>query len=156
MLLGSGERDEAEQDAWLKGVTANADGRKIAWFTHRPLFIDSPQEGDTGYWSVKPPQRAELYKLMREHPVGIVSTGHLHRWHDMSRDGTRYIWGPSTGFLVGEDQSPPTHGSARLGAVIYDIDGADMTATIVPVPDLTDYWIDDVIHEVYPPREPKA
>jgi len=156
MLLGSGERDEALQSEWLKGAMAGANGRKIAWFTHRPLFIESPQEGDTGYWSVKPDQRAELYKLMRDHPVAIVSTGHLHRWHDMTLDGTRYIWAPSTGFLVGEDQHPPTGGSARLGAVVYDIDGASINAAIVPVPNLTDYWIDDVIHEVYPPRDPKA
>ncbi|HVY00203.1 MAG TPA: metallophosphoesterase [Pseudorhodoplanes sp.] len=156
MLLGSGERDEAEQQVWLKAAMANADGRRIAWFTHRPLFIDDPQEGDTGYWSVKPDLRKELFKLMQEYPVGIVSTGHLHRWHDMSLDGTRYIWAPSTGFLVGSDQSPPKHGSARLGAVIYDINGTDIKAEIVPVPNLTNYWIDDVIHEVYPPRDTKA
>ena len=152
MLLGSGEDDEAHQAKWLKEAMADANGRKIAWFTHRPLFIDNPKEGDTGYWSVKPEQRAELYELMRQHPVQIVSTGHLHRWHDMTLDNTRYIWAPSTGFLVGEAQLPPKNGSARMGAVVYDIEGDAMTATIVPVANLKTFWIHDVIHEVYPPH----
>src|SRR5436853_321302 len=84
-------------------VTVDAADRRIAWFTHRPLFIDTPDEGDTGYWSVKPRERRALLDLAQRHHVEIIATGHLHRWHDFALNGTRYIWAPSSGFLVGEN-----------------------------------------------------
>lgn len=156
MILGSGIRAEADQTEWLGDAMADAGGRKIAWFTHRPLFINTPDEGDTGYWSVKPEPRRKLFDQMRRQPVQIVATGHLHRWHEIPLDGTHYVWGPSTGFLVGAKMAPLMGGSTRLGAVIYDIDGEHVAVNIRPIAGLTDYWIDDVVHEVYPPREPKA
>jgi len=48
LLLGSGEPAEAAQADWLETVMSQAGGRRLAWFLHRPLFLDSPQEGDTG------------------------------------------------------------------------------------------------------------
>ena len=155
MTFGGGHED-AQQSEWLEAAMADAAGRRIAWFTHRPLFIGTPTEGDTGYWSVKPEPRRALLDLVHRYRVQIVASGHLHRWHDAPLNGTRYIWGPSTGFLVGEKVAPPMAGAAKLGAVIYDIDGESIDMSIRPVPGLTDFWIDDIEHEVYPPREAKA
>src|SRR5215831_16963768 len=39
LLLGSGEREEALQGAWLETVMNEAGERYIAWFLHRPLFL---------------------------------------------------------------------------------------------------------------------
>ena len=58
LLFSSGEREEKVQVDWLETVMNEAAGRRIAWFLHRPLFLESPDEGDTGYWSVKPRPRA--------------------------------------------------------------------------------------------------
>ena len=106
MIFGNDDREEAEQAEWLEAALNDAGGRRIAWFTHRPLFIDSPDEGDTGYWSVNPEQRRHLLDLMQRHHVQFVATGHLHRWHDWPLNGTRFIWGPATGFLVGPGMCP--------------------------------------------------
>src|SRR6516225_9440570 len=92
MLLGSGEREEAAQADWLVAVMNDAAGRRIAWFIHRPLFLHGPDEGDTGYWSVKPQPRACLLQLLRRHSVGLVASGHLHKARNFLNDGTRYIW----------------------------------------------------------------
>ena len=43
-------------------------------------------------------------------------------------------------------------GTTTLGAVTYDFDGRDYKAAIHAVAALKTLWIDDVIHEVYPPR----
>ena len=130
----------------------DAGSRRIAWFLHRPLFLDGPEEGDTGYWSVKPQPRTALLRSLHRHSVALVASGHLHKAHDFLRDGTRYIWAPSPAFLVGPAKAPPMPGENRLGAVVYEIDGAAITAKIVELPDLSRHWIDDVAEEVYPRR----
>jgi len=118
MLLGSGEREEGLQADWLDGVMRAAADRRIAWFLHRPLFLDSPDESDTGYWSVKPQPRSWLVERMQRHSVALVASGHLHKAHDFVRNGTRYIWGPSSAFLVVPRlKAPPMAGEHRLGAV---------------------------------------
>ena len=151
LLIGSGELEEEVQTDWLDRVMNNAGTRHVAWFLHRPLFLDSPSEGDTGYWSIKPRPRAQLFKLIKRHSVALVASGHLHKAHDFRHDGTRYIWAPSTAFLVGPTmKAPPMPGENRLGAVVYNIDSEMIEAEIIAVPGLTPHWIDDVAEEVYP------
>lgn len=153
MLLGSGEPEEVVQDDWLRTVMSNAADRHIAWFLHRPLFLDRPDEADTGYWPVKPQPRSRLIELVRRYSVGVVASGHLHRARDFTRAGTRYIWAPASSFLVGPKiVAEPIPGEEVLGAVIYEIDGESLEADIVPIPGLSRKWIDDVIEEVYPRR----
>jgi 3',5'-cyclic AMP phosphodiesterase CpdA len=150
MLIGSGRAEEAIQLAWLDDAMAQAGERRFAWFLHRPLFIERPDEGNTGYWSIKPEPRRVLLDLVRRHRVALVASGHLHKAHDFVRDGTRYIWGPSAGFLGSPKIIPVRPGQARLGAVRYAFDDTRLDAAIAEVPGLTDYWIDDVADEVYP------
>jgi 3',5'-cyclic AMP phosphodiesterase CpdA len=150
MLFGSGHREEATQVAWLDIVMKDTAGRQIAWFLHRPLFLSGTDEADTGYWSVKPQPRAWLIELLRRHPVTLIASGHLHKAYQTTRDGAHYIWAPASSFLVGPEIQPPMPGEKRLGAVLYEIDGTALQSSIVDVPGLAPYWIDDVINEVYP------
>jgi 3',5'-cyclic AMP phosphodiesterase CpdA len=150
MLLGSVHPEEAAQAAWLEAVMKDAEHRHIAWFLHRPLFLDSPDEGDTGYWSVKPRPRAYLLELVQRYQVMLVASGHLHKSHQVTRQGTCYVWAPASSFLVGPDIQPAMPGQKRLGAVLYKIAGMAIEAKIAEIPGLSPYWIDDVIHEVYP------
>src|SRR6516225_9675870 len=86
----------------------------------------------------------------RRHSVALVASGHLHRAHDFVRDGTRYIWAPSSAFLVGPvNKAPPMSGEEQLGAVLYEIGERSIEATIVEVPGLLRHWSDDVAEEVY-------
>jgi 3',5'-cyclic AMP phosphodiesterase CpdA len=71
MLMGSDEPAEDEQSRWLEQVMAEAGERPVAWFLHRPLFLEDPGEGDTGYWSVKPQPRGVLLALVRRHQVAL-------------------------------------------------------------------------------------
>jgi hypothetical protein len=150
MLFGSGESEEAAQAAWLEAVMEGAKGRRIAWFLHRPLFLDTPDEADTGYWSVKPQPRDHLLDLAQRYSVALIASGHLHKAHDFYRDGTRYVWAPATSFLVGPGIQPPMPGEKHLGAVLYELNGPALEAEIIQVPDLVPHWIDGVIDEVYP------
>jgi hypothetical protein len=139
MLTGSGEPEEDEQALWLEQVMAEAGERRIAWFLHRPLFLEGPGEGDTGYWSVKPQPRGPLLALVRRHRVALVASGHLHKARDFAFEGTRYIWSPASSFLIGAPQ-PEMPGEKRLGAVLYELNNATLTARIAEVPGLTQHW----------------
>jgi hypothetical protein len=150
MLIGSDLAEEREQIAWLAAAMAGAGERRLAWFLHRPLFLDEPDEGDRGYWSVAPERRRELLALAEKCPVALVASGHLHKAHQVHHDGTRYVWGPSSAFLCGPAIQPDMPGDKRLGAVRYDIGAGPMCAQIVAVPGLAEYWIDDLLDEIYP------
>ena len=92
MLVGSSLVAEREQFAWLEGVMEGAAGRRLAWFLHRPLFLETPDEGDTGYWSVRPEARQALLQLVQRYRVALVASGHLHKAHQFTLDGTSYVW----------------------------------------------------------------
>ena len=77
LLLGSGDADESRQMAWLEDDGRRARPR-IGLVLHRPLFLNAPDEPDTGYWSVKPAQRRVLMELVHHHGVALVASGHLH------------------------------------------------------------------------------
>lgn len=152
MLFGSGLADEREQLAWLDATMRAAGDRGLAWFMHKPLFLESPDEGDMGYWTIKPGPREALLARIREHRVAMVATGHLHKMHETLLDGCRYVWGPSSGFVVGERLQEDMPGEKKLGAVVHEFAPGNVATRMVELPALSRYWIDDVIHEVYPPR----
>jgi hypothetical protein len=41
-------------------------------------------------------------------------------------------------------------GDKRLGAVVYDFDDASVDVRPLELIELSRFWIDDVVHEVYP------
>ena len=150
MVIGSGLPQEAEQAAWLEAALCEAAGRPIACFLHRPLFLESPEEGDSGYWAMRPEPRRALLALFAQHRVALVASGHLHKAHWLTVADTLYVWCPSSAFLCGPATQPPMPGDKRLGAVRYIFDEAAVRAEIIDVPGLTTRWIDDVRNEVYP------
>ena len=54
--------------------------------------------------------------------------------------------------MVGPLQ-PEMAGEKTLGAVTYEFEPNGFTATISELSELRQFYIDDVLHEVYPPRQ---
>lgn len=148
LLFGHGDTEDAAQFSWLDEVLAARDGRCVAIFTHKPLFVDDPREGDTGYWSIRPAPRQRLYDLLAAHDVALFASGHLHwAWKGVF-ENTALVWGPSSAFVIDKlEREMP--GERVVGAVIHTL-SEDVTSEIVTLPELTRYFIDEVIHEVYP------
>jgi len=92
-----------------------------------------------GIGRFKPQPRGALLALVRRHRVALVASGHLHKARDFAFEGTRYIWSPASSFLIGAPQ-PEMPGEKRLGAVVYELDNATLTARIAEVPGLTQHW----------------
>ncbi|TPK16963.1 metallophosphoesterase [Mesorhizobium sp. B2-5-7] len=148
LLMGFDDAEEEAQFEWLRAALESRGGRRVALFAHKPLFIDEPGEGDTGYWSVRPAQRQRLYDLIGANDVALFASGHLHRAWQGKYENTALVWGPSAAFVVG-DMERDMPGERLLGAVVHEFDDT-VTSEIVAVPGMTVHVLDDVVEEVYP------
>lgn len=148
LLLGHEDEEEEAQFEWLRTAFEERDGRRLALFSHKPLFVDAPDEGDTGYWSVRPVQRKRLTDLIAAHDVALFASGHLH-WAWQGRfDNTAITWGPSAAFVIDKlEREMP--GERLVGAVVHTF-ADNVRSEIVAVPGMTAHVIDEVVHEVYP------
>src|SRR5262245_49332378 len=86
-LFASNLASEQEQYDWLAHALASANGRRVAIFTHKPLCLDAIEETTTSQWHVDPESRQKLWRLMRQHNVDLVASGHTHRYRTMSAEG---------------------------------------------------------------------
>ena len=152
LLMGFDDAEDEAQFEWLRSALESRGGRRVALFAHKPLFVDAPGEGDTGYWSVRPAQRQRLYDLIAAHDVALFASGHLHRAWQGRYENTSLVWGPSAAFVVG-DMERDMPGERLLGAVIHQFGhqfGDTVASEIVAIPGMTTYVLDDVVAEVYP------
>lgn len=153
LILGADSPEEEEQFDWLEVALADAEARRIAVFAHKPLFVDTADEGETGYWSIRPAPRQKLLDLFAEYDVALHASGHLHRgWQGMHND-TSLVWAPASSFIVG-DSERDMPGARILGAAIHTLTDT-VKSEIVEIDTLSRFVLDDVIEEVYP-RAKKA
>jgi predicted MPP superfamily phosphohydrolase len=154
LIIGSGLSEEDEQLAWLESTLRTREGRRVLVFKHKPLFVEDPEEGETGYWGLRPEPRRRLLALFAEHGVELVASGHLHRARIVDGAPFRCVWGPSSGFTVGPMVTMPV-GEVLLGAAVHIL-GSTVESRIVPLGALKPFVIDDVLQEVYPPAPTEA
>lgn len=148
LIIGSDSEEEAAQFSWLEQELARSNGRPIAVFAHKPLFVDDPDEGDTGYWGIRPRARQQLYDLFTAYNVRLHASGHLHRAFTTRFEAIDCVWCPASSFIVGSmERDLP--GQRIVGAAIHDFDETIATR-IVELASLTPHLIDDVVDEVYP------
>jgi len=149
LIIGAGTVEDHEQLEWLEHVLRTREGRRVLVFKHKPLFVEDPEEGETGYWGLRPEPRRRLLALFAENGVELVASGHLHRARIVDGAPFRRVWGPSSGFVVGPMVAMP-YGDALVGAAVHIL-GQTITSSIVPLDVLQHIVLDDVLHEVYPP-----
>lgn len=148
LLMGFEDAEEKAQFEWLQKQLDERNGRRVAIFAHKPLFVDEPQEGDTGYWSIRPAQRRRLYDLIAAHDVALFASGHLHWAWKGAFEQTSLVWGPSAAFII-DTMEREMPGERLVGAVVHRFED-EVASEIVAVPGLTAHVIDEVIAEVYP------
>ena len=121
LIMNTGIPSEEEQDDWLRSQLDGANGRPIALFLHKPLFLNTPgdpEEASTAIRFVPQPNRARLVALLGGHDVRLVASGHVHQRRDFSYGRTRHIWAPSAGFII-PDRMQEVIGIKETGLVEY-------------------------------------
>ena len=121
LIMNSGIASELEQEDWLASQLSGANGKPIALFLHKPLFLNTPgdpEEAATSFRFVPQPVRARLVALLGAYDVRLVASGHVHQRRDFTYGHVRHIWAPSAGFIV-PDRMQDVIGTKETGLVEY-------------------------------------
>jgi 3',5'-cyclic AMP phosphodiesterase CpdA len=147
MLFATGHADEEAQFAWFAEAVATES--KIALFLHKPLFIDHPDEGARGYWTVLPAPRRRLLDLLAGRDLRLVASGHLHIARTLVLDGITHIWSPASSFVCGDSQED-LGGERRIGLVDYTFDADGFSHRFVFPAGAEDLQLDPILRRIYP------
>jgi 3',5'-cyclic AMP phosphodiesterase CpdA len=121
LIMNTGIPSEIEQEEWLESQLSGANGKPIALFLHKPLFLNTPgdlEEASTAIRFVPQPVRAQLVKMLDAHDVRLIASGHVHQRRDFTYGHTRHIWAPSAGFVI-PDRMQEVIGIKQTGLVEY-------------------------------------
>ena len=121
LIMNTGIPSEEEQEDWLASQLAGANGKPIALFLHKPLFLhtaEDPEQAATAIRFVPQPNRARLVALLGAYDVRLVASGHVHQRRDFMFRHTRHVWAPSVGFTV-PDRMQDVIGIKETGLVEY-------------------------------------
>ncbi|TFV76400.1 metallophosphoesterase [Bradyrhizobium frederickii] len=105
LVMNSGLAFEAEQFDWLSAQLARTNGKPIALFLHKPLFLNLPDDAETPETSIRyvpQPARARLIEMLGAIDLRLVASGHVHQRRDFTRRHTRHVWAPSAGFIIND------------------------------------------------------
>lgn len=103
-LFNSGLPGEKAQWDWLTSKLEGAKGKRVFVFQHYPVFESKPDEESGGYNNIDEPARSKLLRLLKEHEVEAVLSGHLHRLNESHFDGISFVTTPATSFSCARDK----------------------------------------------------
>jgi 3',5'-cyclic AMP phosphodiesterase CpdA len=122
LIMNTGLGCESEQFDWLAAQLCSLDGKPLALFIHKPLFRHAPDDLElaaTSFRYVPMPTRGRLIEMLGAVDLRLVACGHVHQRRDFTLGNTRYIWAPSTGFILRSNERQDVIGIKEVGLVEY-------------------------------------
>jgi 3',5'-cyclic AMP phosphodiesterase CpdA len=157
LIMNTALACEEEQLEWLAAQLSSLNGKPLALFLHKPLFLNAPDDPELATTSIRyvpQPVRGRLLAMLGAVDLRLVASGHLHQRRDYSCRKVRHIWAPSTGFIV-PDAKQEVIGIKEVGLVEYrfqpdgfevrhsrargqrDLDPNQLDLDLYPTPDAT-------------------
>jgi len=131
-VMSSGLPEETEHWEWLESVAADAQGKSVLLFLHKPLWF--PGRTEPGM-TIAEADRERIISTFAGARLRTVANGHLHRYRQAFEGEVLTVWAPSLTFA-----SPPEPKfgleASPSGVVEYCIDGDALTAQYRSVPAL--------------------
>jgi 3',5'-cyclic AMP phosphodiesterase CpdA len=125
-LFGSGLAREQAQNQWLDEQLSAAEGRPIALFLHKPLFLEDPADDVITTACMVPSARTRLLERLHRCDVRLIVSGHLHQHRDRSIGGLRHLWVPAVAFAATQAHG----GDRRCGIALLDFSQDSVEVTI--------------------------
>jgi 3',5'-cyclic AMP phosphodiesterase CpdA len=121
LIMNTGLASETEQFDWLASQLSHANGKPVALFLHKPLYLNVPDDPElvaTSFRYVPMPARIRLVAMLRTVDLRLVASGHVHQRRDFTYSHIRHVWAPSAAFIV-PDRTQQVIGIKEVGLVEY-------------------------------------
>src|ERR1700737_29647 len=121
LVMNSGLASEAEQFDWLASQLAAINGKPLALFVHKPLYLNAPDDPELESTSIRyvpMPARRHLIEMVGAVDLRLDASGHPHQRRDFTYSHTRHVWAPSAGFIL-SDARQEVIGTKEVGMVEY-------------------------------------
>jgi 3',5'-cyclic AMP phosphodiesterase CpdA len=121
LVMNTGLAREAEQFDWLASQLSSANGKPLALFLHKALYLNAPDDPELAATSIRyipQPARARLIEMLGAVDLRLVASGHVHQRRDFTRGDVRHVWAPSSGFII-SDKKQEVIGIKEVGLVEY-------------------------------------
>jgi 3',5'-cyclic AMP phosphodiesterase CpdA len=121
LVMNTGLAREAEQFDWLASQLSNLNGKPLALFLHKPLYLNAPGDPELAATAIRyipQPARARLVGMLAAVDLRLVASGHVHQRRDFTRGHVRHVWAPSSGFII-PDKKQEVIGIKEVGLVEY-------------------------------------
>jgi 3',5'-cyclic AMP phosphodiesterase CpdA len=120
-VMNTGLAREAEQFDWLASQLSSVNGKPLALFMHKALYLNAPDDPELAATAIRyipQPARARLVEMFAAVDLRLVASGHLHQRRDFTRGHIRHVWAPSSGFII-SDKKQEVIGIKEVGLVEY-------------------------------------
>jgi 3',5'-cyclic AMP phosphodiesterase CpdA len=147
LIMNTGIGSEAEQFDWLASELDGVNGKPVALFVHKPLYLNTPGDPElaaTSFRYVPQPARARLLEMFGAVDLRLVASGHVHQRRDVSFGHTRHVWAPSAGFII-SDARQELIGIKETGLVEYRFAPDSFEVRHVRAPGLVNVDLDELL-----------
>jgi hypothetical protein len=145
--MNTGLASEAEQCDWLASQLSSADGKPVALFLHKPLYLNSPEDPELAATSIRyvpMPPRSRLVEMLGSVDLRLVASGHVHQRRDFTYRHVRHIWAPSASFVI-PDSRQEVIGVKEVGLVEYRFQPGSFEVRHLRAPGQIDIDLDSLI-----------
>jgi 3',5'-cyclic AMP phosphodiesterase CpdA len=147
LVMNTALASEAEQFDWLASQLSSANGKPVALFLHKPLYLNSPDDPELAATSIRyvpMPARSRLVEMCHTVDLRLVASGHIHQRRDFTFGHVRHIWAPSTGFII-SDAKQEVIGIKEAGLVEYRFQPDGFEVRHVRAPGQIDVDLDSLL-----------
>jgi 3',5'-cyclic AMP phosphodiesterase CpdA len=147
LIMNTGLASEALQFDWLASQLAKADGRPVALFLHKPLYLNAPDDPELAATSIRyvpMPARSRLVEMFANVDLRLVASGHVHQIRDFTYGHVRHVWAPSAGFVI-SDKRQELIGVKAVGLVEYRFQPDGFEVRFVRAPGQVDVDLDQLL-----------
>jgi 3',5'-cyclic AMP phosphodiesterase CpdA len=147
LIMNTGIESEAEQFDWLASELAAVNGKPVALFLHKPLFLNEPEDPELEASAIRyvpQPRRKQVIEMFDNVDLRLVASGHVHQRRDFTYRHTRHVWAPSAGFII-PDHMQDVIGIKEVGLVEYRFQPDSFEVRHVRAPGQTDVGLESLI-----------
>jgi 3',5'-cyclic AMP phosphodiesterase CpdA len=150
LIMNTGIESEAEQFDWLTAELGRANGKPVALFLHKPLYLNEPDDPEIESSAIRyvpQPRRKQVVEMFGNVDLRLVASGHVHQRRDFTYRHTRQVWAPSAGFVI-SDAMQEKIGIKEVGLVEYRFRPDSLEVRHVRAPGQADVWLDELLGKI--------